>query len=460
MTAMTLLHCEQALLDHGWARDVLIEVDDSGEIRAVRMHCDAGDALRIRGAVVPGMPNLHSHAFQRAMAGLAEVSGPADDSFWSWRKTMYHFVSALTPEDQQAIAARLYTDMLKAGYTSVAEFHYLHRDLDGEPYADPLEMSHRVLAAASETGIRITHLPVLYNRGGFDDAPLQGAQRRFFSDPEQILAMVDKLEADYRDRPKIAFGVALHSLRAASTGQVNELIEHRPRQRPGGVIHAHVAEQPREVAECEQSLGQRPVRWLLDHHPLDHDWCLVHATHMDAREVSDLAASGATAGLCPTTEANLGDGLFPSRAYFGAAGRWGIGSDSHISLSAAEELRWLEYGRRLVDGKRCVLAGAPGRSTGATLYRAALAGGSQALGHRLGSIQTGYQADLLALDLEHPALVGKPCHSLLDSWLFGAGNSAVRDVFVGGRAVITDRRHRHEAMIQRRYRDTMKRLLA
>jgi len=455
---MTKLFCQTALLPQGWSEDVVLEIDAAGDIAAVAAGGGPKGCRRAQGPVVPGMPNLHSHAFQRAMAGLAETAGPGGDSFWSWRQVMYGFVERLGPEEVEAVAAQLYVEMLKAGYTAVGEFHYLHHAPDGRPYAEPTELSDRVIAAAKATGIGITHLPVLYAQGGFGGAPAGAAQRRFLTDAEGFLDIVSRLARRYGDDPQVGLGIAPHSLRAVTPALLAEAVEGFRSQVADGPIHIHVAEQTQEVEDCLAWSGERPVAWLLDHADIGDRWCLVHATHMSPAETEGLAKSGAVAGLCPTTEANLGDGLFPAPDYLGLGGRFGIGSDSHITVDPAQELRWLEYGQRLVHRGRNLLAGGAGRSTGGTLYRGALAGGAQALGRPVGALAPGHRADLLVLDAEAPALAGRRDDGLLDAWLFASNASPVRDVMVGGRFVIAERRHAREAEITAAYRAALARL--
>lgn len=456
---MTTLYCAQAMLPEGWARGVLIEIDATGAIAAIRRGPPENDDIRARGPVLPGMPNLHSHAFQRAMAGLAEVSGAGADSFWTWRRLMYAFTARLDPEDVEAIAAQLYVEMLRAGYTAVGEFHYLHHGRDGRPYDDPAELSERVIAAAARTGIGITHLPVLYARGGFRDAPAGAEQARFVLDGDHFLDLVATLRRRHGDDPNVAVGIAPHSLRAVPAALLAEAVAGFAAMESGGAIHIHVAEQQQEVADCLEETGQPPVAWLLDHAPVDRRWCLVHATHVSAAETAALAARDAVVGLCPTTEANLGDGLFPARAYCARGGRFGIGSDSHTSVNVAEELRWLEYGQRLTHQSRAVLAGGPSRATGAALYRAALAGGAQALARPLGVIAPGYRADFVVLDADSPVLAARDGDRLVDSWLFAGIGNPVRDVMVGGRFVLRDGRHEDEAAIAAAYGKTLAHLL-
>lgn len=448
-----------ARLPEGWVRDVRLEVGRDGLLTAVEAGAGAGDATRLAGPVVPGMPNLHSHAFQRAMAGLAEQGGASGDSFWSWRRTMYGFVSRLTPDDVQAIAAQLYVEMLKAGYTAVAEFHYLHNNLDGRPYADPAALSRAVLAAAGEAGIALTHLPVLYMVGGLDGKPLAEGQRRFQGTPGGMLALLLALEED--KGPEVRLGLALHSIRAVPPRAMREALAMLDDTDPSAPVHIHIAEQPKEVEEAEAYLGARPVEWLLGEMPVNRRWCLVHATHMTEAETKKLAATDAVAGLCPTTEANLGDGFFRWETWRRAGGRFGIGSDSHCSVDAAEELRWLHYGQRLLTGRRAL--DLPGRSPnlGARLWLDAAEGGAQALGRRTGRLAPGCKADFLVLDPGHPTLLGRDGDLLLDALVFASTRGTpIRDVFVAGTPVVEAGRHRAEEAVAARYGGVVRRLLS
>jgi formimidoylglutamate deiminase len=338
---------ERAFLPQGWADHVLIEIGEDGTILRVTPDSAPGESERASGPVLPAIPNLHSHAFQRAMAGRAEHAAGSEDSFWTWRQVMYGFVGKLDPDSLEAIAAQLYVEMLKAGYSSVAEFHYLHHDTDGRPYADPAEMSWRILAAARTAGIALTHLPVLYAAGGFGRVPAGAGQRRFLNGAESFLQIVDRVAQAAKDAADLRVGIAPHSLRAVPPALLDQVVSELDVVLPGAPIHIHIAEQVKEVEECIAWSGARPVEWLLDHMTVNGRWCLVHATHMTEAETERLAESGAVAGLCPTTEANLGDGFFPACGYLAAGGKFGIGSDSHISVSPIEELRWLEYGQRL-----------------------------------------------------------------------------------------------------------------
>ncbi len=442
-----------ALLPEGWRTDVRIVVDPHGTIVDVPTGAEAGPIgppdpegtdVVLRGPVVPGVANLHSHAFQRAMAGLAESSvvEGGEDSFWSWRDVMYRFLGALSPDDVQVITTQLYVEMLEAGFTSVGEFHYLHNDPEGEPYGDPAEMSLRILAAARSTGIGLTHLPVLYMDGGFGGQPAGPAQRRFVLDPDEALDLFMRISAESRSHPRERVGFAFHSLRAVPPDAMSHCVDVLGTGPGAPRMHIHAAEQTAEVEGCIAWSGARPVEWLLDHQPVDENWCLVHATHMSGDEASALARSGSVAGLCPTTEANLGDGLFSLAEFMLAGGRLGVGSDSHVSVDPVEELRWLEYGQRLRSRQRNVAGAVDGGSTATALFRRAVVGGAQALGQPTGAIEPGRRADLVVLDGEHPLLAGRAGHELVDSWIFSGDRRLVRQVLVGGELLVDDGRHR------------------
>jgi formimidoylglutamate deiminase len=456
MAEVTFL-ADHAFLPDGWGQNVLIRVDTHGIIEAVEPNAgNTGGAERLRGATLPGLPNLHSHTFQRGMAGLAERRGPAHDSFWSWREVMYRFVRVLTPDDVEAIAAMAMVEMLEGGFTSLAEFHYLHHAPDGAPYANPAEIAERIAAAAARTGIGLTLLPVLYTYGGFGSQPSGDGQRRFLNDLGGYFRLHEASAKALRDLPGSVVGVAPHSLRAVSPEQLNRLVDALP----DGPIHIHIAEQMKEVEDCLAWCGRRPVAWLADNVTLSGRWTLIHATHMDEGEVAAVAASGAVAGLCPITEANLGDGVFEGIAFLGHQGRIGVGSDSNVEITAAGELRMLEYSQRLRHRGRNLLAGHEGASTGETLYRAALEGGRQALAQTVGAIAPGQRADLVVLDTAHPAFAsGRPV-DFLDAYVFGAGSEAVATVIVAGKPVVSDGRHRGRDPIVRRYRETLLRIIA
>ncbi|MDA8016431.1 MAG: formimidoylglutamate deiminase [Thermoanaerobaculia bacterium] len=451
-----VFHCASALLSSGWASDVAIEVDAVGDIESVEVGVSpAPEARHLRGAVVPGLPNVHSHAHQRAMAGLAERAGDGADSFWTWREVMYGFLDRMSPDDLEAIAAQLYLEMAKAGFTAVGEFQYLHHAPDGRPYDRVAEMTLRCHQAATAVGLGFTALPVLYSYGDFGALPPTGGQRRFLNDAERFLHLFHQVASTVADDRNASIGIAPHSLRAVSAEMLREVLDALP---PDTLVHLHVAEQLKEVEDCLSWSGQRPVEWLLDHMDLSSRWCLIHATHMTPQETAALAQTGAVAGLCPTTEANLGDGIFPAPDFLGIGGTIAIGSDSHITVDPAEDLRTLEYGQRLRDRARNVLAGGPGRSTGRNLLDQALAGGARALGRPLGAIAPKYRADLVVLDTEHPSLVGRGGDDLLDSWIFSAGRMCIRDVIIGGRLVVADRRHVQEDQVLRSFRATLDRL--
>lgn len=425
-----------ALLPDGWGKDALITVDENGWITDVQEDQPRAQAQVLDGAVLPGMPNLHSHAFQYAMAGLAEHTDGNQSSFWTWRKVMYDFLGTLGPAELEEIATQLYTDMLKAGYTQVGEFHYLHHQPDGTPYEDRAHLSHCMIRAAKATGIGITLLPVLYAQGGFGGKPPEDGQKRFINTPEQILDIIASLRREYKDDPQVQIGLAFHSLRAVTPEMIKDVTRAARQIDPQMPIHIHVAEQEKEVEDCKAWSGKRPVEWLLGNADVDAHWCLVHATHMTETETRDLARSGAVAGLCPTTEANLGDGVFNLPSYIAGGGRLGIGSDSHISVNMIEELRWLEYGQRLMRRQRTIAHTEAELHTGSFLYKTALEGGAQALGSPTGRIAAGYRADFIMLDTQQRALQGKVQDTLLDATIFATNAGPVRDVFVGGRQVV------------------------
>jgi formimidoylglutamate deiminase len=443
---MRALFARHALLPEGWRRDVLLAWDDDGDLLQAAPDAQAPAGVPQAAYVVPGMVNLHSHAFQRAMGGLTERAGNGPDSFWTWRDLMYRFANRITPEQVEAIAAQLHVECLRHGYTSICEFHYLHRDTDGAPYARPAEMALRIAQAAQSSGIGLTLLPVLYAHAGFGAVPLAPEQRRFRSDPDGVLRIVEALEP--LRGPRLEAGAAPHSLRAAAIGEIRTLVQGLAPDRP---LHIHIAEQQAEVAQCLAATGRRPVDWLMEHVDVDARWCLVHATHMTAEETGRLAASGAVAGLCPTTEANLGDGLFPLEAWLAAGGRFGIGSDSHVSQSPVEELRWLEYGQRLLHQRRNVAADAGRRDVAAFLWQGALAGGALAAGRRVGSLAPGRRADLLVLDADHPNLAGAAADEVLGRFLFCGNDNLVRDVLASGRWVVRGGRHADQDGIAQRY---------
>jgi formimidoylglutamate deiminase len=440
------LRFQSALLPQGWGRDVCVSIDASGLIAAI----GSGEGEPVSGIAVPGMANVHSHAHQRLMQGLAERAGPGADSFWTWREVMYGFALKLTPEDLEAVAAQAYMEMLCAGFTSVGEFQYLHHQPDGTPYETRAELSLRCLAAAEQVGIGMTMLPVLYSYGGFGGAAPHEGQRRFINDVDGFLKIHAQLEKGQHQ-----LGVAPHSLRAVTKDKLRAVLQATAQSQP---VHIHVAEQVKEVDDCVAWSGERPVDYLLDNFVVNENWCAIHATHMTADETVRLAKSGAVAGLCPTTEANLGDGVFPAVSFMKPGGAFGIGSDSHISISPAEDLRMLEYSQRLTHHTRNALTAGPGQSTGRSIYEAATRGGAQALQQNMGAIEIGKRADFVVLDDEHHSLLGRAEDNALDAWIFSGGNACVRDVYVGGKLLMKDREHLHRASITQNFKKTLARL--
>lgn len=403
---------------------------------------------------LPGITNLHSHAFQRAMAGLTERQESDTDSFWSWREWMYRFSDKLQPEDLRVIARQLYVEMLEAGYTTVCEFHYLHHDVDGRPYASSTAMADAIIEAAAETGIRLSLLPVLYQRGGFDGRPLSTRQRRFGHSTDAYLRLIEALRG--RESPLLRVGIAFHSLRAVDLTVVREVLAAFPEA--DNPIHLHIAEQQAEVADCLATHGQRPVQRLLEEVPVDARWCLVHATHLDAAEVRGIARARAVVALCPSTEGNLGDGLFPLRAFLAAGGRYGIGSDSHVSVSPVEELRWLEYGQRLIEQKRCRALLGPG-STAVAMLTALVESSASATGFAQAAFDNGLEVDRLVLDADASTFAGACADDVADRWLFCGNTPLVREVHVGGRQVVSDGRHPLREVARVEYATTLRRLL-
>jgi formiminoglutamate deiminase len=444
----------EALLPEGWARGVRIAVTD-GRIASIEAGVARGTRDEAHAVAVPGMPNLHSHAFQRGMAGLAEVRGPSGDSFWTWREVMYRFVERLDPDAFEAIAQMAYVEMLEAGFTRVGEFHYLHRDPSGAPYGNPAEMAAHVAAAAEATGIGLTLLPVFYAHSGFGGQPPKPSQKRFIHDTDGFARLLVESRKAVVGLPDAVVGVAPHSLRAVTAEELAAVATFAG----DAPIHIHIAEQMKEVEDCLAWSGKRPVEWLLDRELVNERWCLVHATHLTDVETKSVARSGAVAGLCPITEANLGDGVFPAEDFLAAGGRVGIGSDSNVMIDAAEELRLLEYGQRLVRRGRNLLASREGASTGGEIYRAALRGGAQALGADDGVLKIGGSADIVSLDTTHPSLTNRTGDALLDGWLFAARCGAVDCVWHHGAKVVTGGRHVAREQIVNRYRLTLAKVL-
>jgi formiminoglutamate deiminase len=457
---MTRLWFESALLPQGWAAGVRIEAA-GGRIERISEAVEPDGADERHRIGVPGMPNLHSHAFQRGIAGLTERRGTQEDSFWSWRELMYRFIERMDADELEAISALAYAEMLEAGFTHVGEFHYVHHDRGGTAYADPGELAGRIAAAAAESGIGLTLLPTFYAHSSFGGAAPSARQGRFITDPERFARILESARHAVRALPGASVGVAAHSLRAVTPEELATVV----RLGQGGVIHIHIAEQLREVEDClAWSGGQRPIEWLLAHEDVDEYWCLVHATHATPAELAAVASSGAVVGLCPITEASLGDGIFPAARFLGERGRFGIGSDSNIRLDAAEELRLLEYGQRLEHRARNVLAVAGGASTGRSLFEAALEGGWQVLqGGAAGSggpgLAVGASLDLVSLSAADPSLVARAEDELLDSWIFSAGRAAVDCVWRAGVKLVNGGEHHARARLRARYAAALQRLL-
>ncbi len=441
------LFAADALLPTGWARDVMLDIDANGSLTSVRPQSSARNAEVVRGSLVPGVPNLHSHAFQRVIAGRTGRASAQGDSFWTWRNAMYAFLDRVDADAFGAIAAQAYVEMLEAGYTSVAEFHYVHHDPAGRPYSNPAELALRVIDAAARAGIGLTLLPVFYAHAGFGGAPPSTGQRRFVTDPASFARLHERGAIAARESGSVV-GVAPHSLRAVTPDELAAIVALA---RAGAPVHIHAAEQTKEVDDCISWSGRRPVEWLLDNAGVDARWCVVHATHMTDDEVRALARSGAVAGLAPTTEADLGDGTFAADRYRAAGGVLGIGSDSNTIIDPFVELRTLEYSQRLRDRRRNVLA-ADARPVGQSLLEAALAGGAQALAQPIGAIAAAKRADFIVLDADDPALAGQPIDDVIDSAIFGPCRRPVRDVMVAGKWLVRDGRHVDGEAVLARYR--------
>lgn len=455
----TRIFFASALLPDGWHDAVCVEVDGQGDIASVAVGVVPDEGTVRAGIGVPGVPNAHSHAFQRGLVGLCEKHVTANASFWSWREQMYALVAHLTPSSFEAIAAQAYVEMLEAGFTSVAEFHYLHHASDGRPYGDLAEMSGRILAAAQEAGIGLTLLPVLYSQGGIGGAGLDIGQRPFFNDFERYMALLSRCQSLTKEvggRANVAIGCAAHSLRAVGPEALKALAAQGPSLGP---LHLHIAEQADEVKQCLAWSRKRPVAWLLDNVSVDRRWTLVHATHTTEEELHQIVAANATVCIAPSTEANLGDGLFDAATFVELGGRLAIGTDANVRIDAAEELRWLEYGQRLRREARHILA-EPGGSTGSRLLRAALHGGQHALGHNAGSLTPGLRADIVALDPSHPLLAARTHDQWLDAWIFSGDSRLVQDVWVGGRQWVANGMHVAREGVRRRFERALTELAA
>lgn len=441
------------LLPDGWADSVRLIVTD-GRIETLLKDTPAKAGDEIHEIGLPGLPNLHSHTFQRGMAGLTERRGTTADSFWTWREAMYRFVDHMGPDEVEAIAAQAFLEMLESGFTRVGEFHYVHHDASGAPYANIAELATRIAAAAGETGIALTLLPVFYLHAGFGGLPAAPGQRRFINDVDDYGRLIEASRKAVSSLPGALVGIAPHSLRAATPEEIATILPLAD----GGPVHIHVAEQTKEVEDCLAWSGKRPVELLLDRLPVDERWCLVHATHVTDAEIDGIVARGATVGLCPITEANLGDGIFPAQAFMDRGGRFGIGSDSNVLIDAAEELRLLEYGQRLVLRTRNALADASTPSVGGSLFDAALAGGAQALGAP-SALAVGEYADLVSLNADDIALAHRRHDQWLDAWIFAGGRRNVDCVWRAGAKLVSGGRHIHRDAIGRRYRLALEKVL-
>ena len=446
-----------ALLPSGWARDVAVEIDDDGCIRSVELGVANEGHATLAGPLVPAMPNLHSHAFQRALAGRTGHASPNhDDTFWSWRQAMYAFLDRVDADAFEAIAAQAFVEMAKAGYASVAEFHYVHHDAAGKPYADSAELAWRIVAAARAAGLGLTLLPVFYAHAGFGGTATTAGQRRFVHSIYTFTHLFDRLREGASTHGYV-LGVAPHSLRAVTPEELGQVVRLAA---PDAPIHIHAAEQTREVDDCFAWSRMRPVEWLLTQAQVDARWCIVHATHMTEKEIAALAGSGAVAGLAPTTEADLGDGTFPGAAYLAAGGRFGVGSDSNTVLDPFAELRQLEWSQRIRARRRNILGAGSDATIGTTMWASAARGGAQALAQPVGAIEVGRRADLIVLDTADPALAEQAPENVLDAAIFGPARAAVRDVMSGGRWIVRNGRHGGEDEIFARYRATLARLAA
>jgi formimidoylglutamate deiminase len=448
------LYAEEILLETGWDGDKTLTIE-----QGVITEISAGkkvDAQAVNGPVVPGMVNLHSHAFQKAFVGLTEFQANKDDSFWSWRDVMYKLLTRLTPDDLGVIAEYLYIEMLQQGYTSCAEFHYLHHQADGTPYSDSAITSKAIIEAAQMTGMALCHCPVFYHYSGFGKQAALPAQRPFIHTLEQFQNLVDELYRNYSADPNVTFGIAPHSLRAVSDEQLDHLTEWWSFHSAQGPIHIHIAEQSKEVDECVAFYGQRPVAWLVNRYAIDHLWNLVHATHLDPQETQLLAKSGAIAGVCPTTEANLGDGIFNGVDYCRLGGQFGIGSDSHITISPWQELKWFEYSQRLKHQRRNLLCNDSIPHVGHFLWQSSARAGALAVARNTGAIRVGARADLITLDRKIAELSSAAPDNLLDAAIFAANENPVNDVMVNGVWLVNDKQHKNYERSRNNYMALLK----
>ncbi|MEX0298613.1 MAG: formimidoylglutamate deiminase [Kordiimonas sp.] len=435
---MKKIYFKEGLIGTDWAQDICMSISSDGFIETIETGMKVPAGTSCYDTVLPSMPNLHSHAFQRAFAGLAEYKEPGQSNFWSWRNTMYHFAQHMNPEALKVIASALYVEMLKAGYTAVGEFHYLHNSHTDQALA----MSDAIISAADQSGIALTHLPVLYQTSDFGGKPAEEGQQPFLHSNEDFARLLQVLGAKLKGRHQL--GMAFHSLRAVAEDSFDSAIEALEKISLKAPIHIHISEQMREVEASLAHSGKRPIEWLLQNQKIDERWCLVHATHLVEEEWRGVAESDAVVGLCPATEANLGDGLFPVQEYLKCGGRWGIGSDSHISIDAREELRLLEYGQRLARQERTVLSGGDGGHTGVNLWANAALGGAQALAQPIGALSVGKRADLIVLGTDAPMFAGASYGQIVDTFIFSGQSNPISDVMVAGNWVIRDGKHAME----------------
>ncbi|MEJ0101003.1 MAG: formimidoylglutamate deiminase [Pseudomonadota bacterium] len=457
---MTTIHASQLLAADGWKSSARLRIE-AGRITSIETDVPPQPGDERHAVIVPAVPNLHSHAFQRGMAGFAESRGPGRDDFWSWRETMYRFAANMSPAQLEAVASQAYMEMVESGFSRVGEFHYLHHDLDGRPYSDIGEMAARIAAAARTTGIGLTLLPVFYAHASFGGLAPRDNQKRFILDTDGYARLIERCGTLLTDLPEARLGVAPHSLRAVTPEELQRVLHIARGIGSDAPVHIHIAEQVAEVRDCIGWSGRRPVRWLLDHCEVDARWCLVHATHVDEGELSDIATTGAVVGLCPITEANLGDGVFPASRFIAGNGRFGVGSDSNVQISLAAELALLEYSQRLTQQGRNVIGGPEeNMSTGRALFQRAHAGGSMALGTAGTALMKSAPADLVSLAADHPALVCRNGDALLDSWIFAGAQGAVDCVWVAGRKLVEKGRHVRRDEILRGYRQAMEELCA
>ncbi|WP_286234318.1 formimidoylglutamate deiminase [Thalassotalea sediminis] len=442
------IYGKNILLNTGWVEDKTLVIDDGTIVDIVDGKLPNAEALNI---IIPGMINCHSHAFQRAFAGFSEQGSEGQDSFWTWRKVMYQFLAKLTDKDAEIIATQLYIEMLKMGYTRVAEFHYLHHNQQGNKYQSLATMARSIFCAAKNTGIGLTMLPVLYQYSGFSQQQPNDGQKRFINDVSQFNALVSECFDISKGIENTNVGIAPHSLRAVDKASLHYAVKHVRSLASDAPIHIHIAEQQKEVADCIAHYNKRPVQWLFDNIDVDQHWCLIHATHIDEQERKLMVEKGVIAGICPTTEANLGDGIFPTAEYVNEGGIFAIGSDSHISVNPVEELRWLEYAQRLIRQQRALLASTDVPSVGQYLWQKAAQGGAISTSSNTGELAIGKQADLLVLDDSQMRLFAKSRMHLLDSLVFASQKPSIEHVMVNGTWVIRDGQHPKQAQAEQQF---------